>query len=59
MLLWACSLTLDIALPKIRSPLNGETVKCVNLAQLHASPLRGEAVRRTDEGGKDTKKQLV
>ena len=33
------------------SPLKGEALKCVNLARLHASPLRGEAVRRTDEGG--------
>ena len=54
MLLWACSLTLDIALPKIRSPLEGEAVACVNLARLIASPLMGEAERSSDEGGIDS-----
>ena len=28
------------ALPKIRSPLEGEAVECANLVQVTASPLR-------------------
>ena len=35
------------------SPLKGEAVTCVNLARFTASPLRGEAARRADEGGID------
>ena len=32
------------------SPLEGEAVECVNLAQVTASPSRGEAERSSDEG---------
>ena len=37
------------------SPLKGEAVTCVSLAHFTASPLRGEAARRADEGGKKNK----
>ena len=32
------------------SPLKGEAVTCANLTHSTASPLRGEAARRADEG---------
>ena len=32
-------------------PSKGEAVKCAILAQVTASPSRGEAARRADEGG--------
>ena len=34
------------------SPLKGEAVECAKLTQVTASPLRGEAERSSDEGGK-------
>ena len=55
MLLRVCSLTLDITLPKIRSPLKGEAVTCAKLTHSTASPLREEAARRADEGDIDNK----
>ena len=33
------------------SALKGEAVKCVRLAKVIASPLRGEAERSSDKGG--------
>ena len=33
------------------SALKGEAVKCVKLAKVIASPLRGEAERSSDKGG--------
>ena len=43
LLLRVCSLTLDITLPKIRSPLKGEAVTSANLARLTASPSEGRS----------------
>ena len=39
------------------SPLKGEAITCANQTRLTASPLRGEAARRADEGDIDSKKQ--
>ena len=39
------------------SPLKGEAVECVYLAQMTASPSRGEAARKADEGDIDNKMQ--
>ena len=41
------------------SPLEGEAVERVKLAQVTASPLRGEAERSSDEGDTITTQQIT